>query len=457
MDKITDLAQRMRAKRAAGDHPYVLVVGAGASVASGTSLNRSVVERVVGKYDLQAFDEYLVRCSDDERFAILRELVEGAAPSSGYQCLAELIRSGYFDVILSTNFDPLLEDAIAGIQMRRRDYIFLVHGVMQPDFIADHLDNSVPRVKLLKLHGDLFYHKFYYTGEEIARFPASIQRALEIYLNHRDILIVGHGMRDSDINRCLKAKGNSIWYVAPHPPAAEIARYMKGRKSEKNFISGDDGAFDSFFVQLRAALLGGTAEVSIDTIRQSIFSVARADGQLVGSSFLLGDTGLLITDSSILAGLGQGAAPAVTARVRPFAGGLWRQANLVVAPEKTLDYAIFKVSGIADISPLALANDLPTVGEPVTACISVGQTQGFHDGVVTNVGCSVPIGMGHGRTETIDDLIETDILVMPGSCGSPLIRKDGRVVGTIVAGDGRTRSYALTSLRLKEMLVAGGY
>ena len=89
MDKLTDLAIRIRAKRESGSHPYVLVLGAGASVSSGTSLNRAVVERIIGTYDLQAFDQYLRGCSDDERFAILRDLVEGVSPSQGYRCLAE--------------------------------------------------------------------------------------------------------------------------------------------------------------------------------------------------------------------------------------------------------------------------------------------------------------------------------------------------------------------------------
>jgi len=454
MNKIADLAKRMRAKRESGSHPYVLVLGAGASVASGTSLNRAVVERVVGTYDLKAFDAYLAQCSDDERFAILRDLVEGTSPSKGYQTLVELIRAGYFDVILSTNFDPLLEDAITGLPMRRRDYVFLVHGVMDPELVADHLDNRVPRVKILKLHGDLFYRKFYYTGEEIDEFPPLISRALEIYLNHRDILIVGHGMRDSDINRCLTETGGSIWYAGLSPPSGEIARFMKLRRSEHNVVSGDDGRFDAFFEQLRAALLGGTTAVGIDEIAQSIFSVAPEGGPPVGSGFLLGDTGLLVTDSSILASLGQGPALGVKAQVRPFAGGPQREAELVVSPETALDYAVFRIPNTLEVSPLELADDLPAVGEPVTACISVGQTQGFHDGNVTRVNRSAPIQMGGGRTETITNLIETDIKIMPGACGSPLVRKDGRVVGVLVAGNGR--SYALTSLRLSEMLKRAG-
>lgn len=231
---------------------------------------------------------------------------------------------------------------------------------------------------------------------------------------------------------------------------------MKLRKSEHNVISGDDGYTDTLFIKLHAALVRGTAAVSVDPISQAIFSVSRVAGPLVGSGFLLGGTDLLVTDSSILAALGQGFSLGVKAEVRPFAGGTERQAELVLAPETVLDYAVFKVPNVIEASPLLLANDLPGVGEPVTACISVGEAQGFHDGKVTGVNRSIPIRMGTDpkQAETISNLIETDIKVRPGACGSPLVRKDGRVVGVLVAGNGR--SYALTALRLQEMLTASG-
>ena len=458
MTTISALAQRMRAKREfQGGHPYVLVLGAGASVASGTHLNRAVVERVVGRYDLRAFDDHLQSCSDDERFAILREMVEGMSPSKGYRYLAELIQAGYFDVILSTNFDPLLEDAIAALPMRRRDYVLLVHGVMEPQFVVGHLDNAYPRVKVLKLHGDLFYRKFFYTGAEIDAFPEPIQQALSIYMNQRDVVIVGHGMQDSDINRCLHKQGGSIWWVGPNPPQGEISELIRLRNSARNILSGQQGFFDPFFERLRAELLGGTAAVSVDEISQVIMSISRTDGQVVGSGFVLG-TDLLISDSSILTGLvGRNRALGAKALVRPFAGGPHYKAELVLPPETALDYAMFRVPGLIESSPLELADELPTMGEPVTACISVGETQGFHDGTVTGVNRSVPIqGLGP-RAVTIGGLIETDIQVAAGSCGSPLVRKDGRVAGAIVAGNPEVnRSLALTSLRLKEMLRRSG-
>jgi hypothetical protein len=57
---------------------------------------------------------------------------------------------------------------------------------------------------------------------------------------------------------------------------------MQVRKSERNFIAGDNGAFDAFFIQLRATLLGGTAEASVDEVGQAIFRVG-LKGQPSGS------------------------------------------------------------------------------------------------------------------------------------------------------------------------------
>ena len=71
----------MVAKRESGSHPYVLILGAGASVSSGTSLNRFIVERVGrGPNDLHEFDVFLAHCSQDERFAILLRFGGGHFP-----------------------------------------------------------------------------------------------------------------------------------------------------------------------------------------------------------------------------------------------------------------------------------------------------------------------------------------------------------------------------------------
>ena len=54
--------------------------------------------------------------------------------------------------------------------------------------------------------------------------------------------------------------------------------------------------------------------------------------------------------------------------------------RLVISPQAALDYAVFAIEGMIETSSLTLADELPTVGESVTACISVGERQGFRDG-----------------------------------------------------------------------------
>jgi hypothetical protein len=57
------------------------------------------------------------------------------------------------------NFDPLLEDALAATRLRRGDYLLLVNGIIRPDRIKPLLMDWESRVKIVKLHRDLFHHE----------------------------------------------------------------------------------------------------------------------------------------------------------------------------------------------------------------------------------------------------------------------------------------------------------
>jgi len=73
-------------------------------------------------------------------------------------------------------------------------------------------------------------------------------------------------MRDDDINRCLRAKGGSLWYVNPTAPTASdfIGRAIQVRKGTT--IEGEDGYFDNFFCALRDELVGAPpAEAAVSS------------------------------------------------------------------------------------------------------------------------------------------------------------------------------------------------
>ncbi len=271
------LANLMRVRKENAEPPYVLVLGAGASLTSGASSFGKVIESVVDGYSVQdlsamswddkvaEFYEILDGFSESERYAIIKQHIEGQRPSAGYHALAQLAKEGYFDAIFSTNYDTFVEDAFADVGLRSRDFTVLINGQDTEEGIIKALSYPQPRIKLVKLHGDLGARLFAFTPEEIFEFSEKIERVLTDHLS-RDVMICGHSMRDDDINRCLRAKGGSLWYVNPSAPTTSdfIGRAMQVRKGTA--IEGEDGYFDNFFCALRDELLGAPpAEAAVSS------------------------------------------------------------------------------------------------------------------------------------------------------------------------------------------------
>jgi hypothetical protein len=272
----------MRVRKENAEPPYVLMLGAGASLTSGASSFGKVIESVVDGYGVKAlsavswddkvaeFYDILDGFSESERYAIIKKHIEGQRPSAGYHALAQLAKEGYFDVIFSTNYDTFVEDAFADAGLRSRDFMVLINGQDAEEGIIKALSYSQPRIKLVKLHGDLGARVFAFTPEEIFQFSEKIERVLTDYLS-RDVIINGHGMRDDDINRCLRAKGGSLWYVNPSAPTASdfIGRAMRVRKGTT--IEGEDGYFDHFFCALRDELVGAPpAEIAVSSAAPAV-------------------------------------------------------------------------------------------------------------------------------------------------------------------------------------------
>ena len=80
--------------------------------------------------------------------------------------LASLCAEGYFDLVLTTNFDPLMDDALAAARLWRKDYLLQVNTVIRNDWLAHLLPERQPRVKVIKLHGGNDGMKTAGTGSE---------------------------------------------------------------------------------------------------------------------------------------------------------------------------------------------------------------------------------------------------------------------------------------------------
>jgi len=161
--EITQLAKMMRARRAAGVAPYTLLLG------SSLSLTPAVRRAVCDSEDWEAFWETVICTSPEERRALMHEPLSQLDLQAGCDALAQLVGAGYFSVVLTLNLDDALDNALKTLPAS--EYRILVHGLVTSLEIVAALDRPTPRIKVVKLRGDVNTYKLPLTPEATFVFP----------------------------------------------------------------------------------------------------------------------------------------------------------------------------------------------------------------------------------------------------------------------------------------------
>lgn len=242
-------------KRGSAVRPYVVLLGAGCSLASGAPL----LTTVASSFRAPSYDELCDRVrglSPNERYALLQPLIANLLPSRGTIALAELALKGYFSVIFTTNWDDLIERSIIMAGGTPSDFIVMVNTDTTPlTELPELLEHDVPGIKIVKLHGDLHRRRFAITPEETTNYTAAIDEELRRYFKYNDLLIVGSAMNDMNILRCFEERGASIWYINPNPPESGLKSVLVNRGCTSSQITGPMGEFEGFMCNLASLLI----------------------------------------------------------------------------------------------------------------------------------------------------------------------------------------------------------
>ena len=105
-------------------------------------------------------------------------------PTSAHKCIATLVKHGYIRIILTTNFDRLLEEALSE------------QGIT-PTIISteDKMKGAMPFVHnnctIIKLHGDYMDTRIKNTPEELAKYPKKVDKYLDRVLDEFGLIICG--------------------------------------------------------------------------------------------------------------------------------------------------------------------------------------------------------------------------------------------------------------------------
>jgi hypothetical protein len=287
----------------------VVLLGAGASRDANIPLMRDLIAHF-GCTTYEQFFDYVETLSPRRRLNRLAEFLQTQDPlvvTPGYRALAHLVAEGYFDLVLSTNMDPVLEDALAAVNLRRQDVQLLVNGIVRVDRLDPLLSTRPPRVKVVKLHGDVFTLFMAWTPAEMNAFLEDIGAQLEQLTYGHDLLVVGHSLADSpriaQLARGIVDDGGTLWFVNPGP----IPASFPASSSVKRLPEG----FERFFTRLAGALNVQWQEVvgarraaapaahhvqTVDDLMQSVFGLVPGGGAPVGTVFLLQQPRVFVGD-----------------------------------------------------------------------------------------------------------------------------------------------------------------
>lgn len=165
--------------------------------------------------------------SADERRAILHGYIEPTAedreegrklPTEAHYAIADLVKMGYVRVIISTNFDRLLESALRerGIEPTLVSDLDMLNG-------AEPLTHS--DCWLFKLHGDYKDSRVLNTDEELSNYPEKYDKLLDRIFDEHGLVVCGwssdsdHALRDA-ILRCPARRYSMYWATRAKPSSA---------------------------------------------------------------------------------------------------------------------------------------------------------------------------------------------------------------------------------------------
>lgn len=272
MDPILSLAFTMHANKGA----YALLLGSGvsraASIPTGWEVTMDLVRQVAqlqgedcepdpAAWYLTAhqkqpdYSELLDTLAQTpaERHQVLKKYFEPTdeereqglkRPTAAHRAVARLMKDGYIRVVITTNFDRLLEDALAEI------------GAPPPVVIgtADAVDGALPLSHpgsfIIKIHGDYLDTRIKNTVQELTSYDPRLDGLLDRVLDEFGIITCGWSS-DWDIalksafERCKGRRFGMYWtHLSPLSPSAQGLVDLRGAKTLK--IQGAD----DFFVQL---------------------------------------------------------------------------------------------------------------------------------------------------------------------------------------------------------------
>lgn len=263
--------QRLITMRNGGIPNFALLLGAGASktsnvITAGEMIDewRQIMFADSGVSDYEYWAGSQIWYGHDDEYSILFEQVYDrpaqrrvyiekclteAHPTWGYAYLTSLLAHHYFDVVLTTNFDDLINEACYLYSDNLRPIVAAHDSAIQGVRVASG------RPKIVKLHGDFLYDNIKNTLAELETLEENTKRKLHQFAQEYGLVVIGYSGRDRSVMDTLDVllrddenyKQGIYWCIRPgEEPSRRLSALLRRDRVYLVEISG----FDEFLADL---------------------------------------------------------------------------------------------------------------------------------------------------------------------------------------------------------------
>lgn len=170
-------------------------------------------------------------------------------PSAAHKAVARLAAAGYLRVIITTNFDRLIEKALEEIGITPT-------VISTTDQLSGALPLSHSGVTVIKLHGDYLDTRIRNTEPELASYDKTMEGLLDRIFDEYGLIVCGwSGDWDAAlraaIERCPNRRFSTFW-ATPSPLSEKSAALAKHRQAAVIQIKGADHFFETLREKVQA-------------------------------------------------------------------------------------------------------------------------------------------------------------------------------------------------------------
>ncbi|MCY2995840.1 MAG: SIR2 family protein [Planctomycetota bacterium] len=229
-----------------------LLIGAGCSASAGVPLARGFVDVIKDSlpivYDRakeKTYPHCMAELADGERRDLIAGYVESARINWAHLGIAQLIKAGYLDRVLTTNFDPLVLRACALLNVFPAVYDFAASQRFKPAY--------TPEKAVFHLHGQHTGFVLLHTEEEVSELSKSIAPLFEDAGRGRLWLVVGYSGENDPVFEHLANVDRfdqRLYWVGykDSDPERHVKERLLGETKSAFFVKGYDA--DGFFTVL---------------------------------------------------------------------------------------------------------------------------------------------------------------------------------------------------------------